>query len=137
MNKYIKILAANVLLFSIILGVGIWGYFDGTKYQEYTGRLLFSEQEYRQFKQYLADNPEIKINKATELSSSPVLVEISLTIPSNIHIPYPFTSALTSSGNNDGTVYVSIIMLGITGVGFCLFLLYRSYQDEKDDANED
>ncbi len=56
--------------------------------QTYQGRLYLNQQDYTQFKKYLADNPEIKIQAMEVLSSPDALIDFELVAYNGEQIPY-------------------------------------------------
>ena len=54
----------------------------------YTGRFILQEEEYSHFKRILADNPKIYIEKLEVLSSPDALIDMEISVPSDIEMPY-------------------------------------------------
>ena len=54
----------------------------------YTGRLYLVEEEYSQFKQYLANHPEVIINKMDVMSSPDAVIDMIIKAPPETIVPY-------------------------------------------------
>jgi len=78
----------------IILGVNWIIIHDHNQHKDeivgrtYEGRVYLVEQEYEDFKKFLADNPSVRINKLDALSSPNALIDMKLYAPTPIKVPY-------------------------------------------------
>lgn len=113
----------------IIAGAMIWGLvanYNHTKSiegviecQTYEGRLYLKADEYSQFKQYLANHPEVTMSKLEVISPPDALIDFEFKSPSTTIVPYgELTHTLYASDLYD-TVFINWF-IGISGG--CLFI---------------
>lgn len=123
-----------IFLILLVWASAAWAYIAAQKilaepgvitYQEYQGRYHFTPEEYSAFKQYLADNKEVKIIKMDVYSSSDPLVEFTLAVGSSLHIPYgEQTKQLETEHSIIMTIFVMTnIIISMVAIGLTLFTL--------------
>ncbi|KKN27707.1 hypothetical protein LCGC14_0861830 [marine sediment metagenome] len=115
----------------------IGGYFGGliyfwTDYIEnkdvitsrvYSGRIYFEvEEEYSQFKKYLATHPEVRIQKLDVLSSSDPLVDMRIEAPAETIFPYGKVVKEYKEGDLYHPVLYTVIAGVVTALLFLIFI---------------
>lgn len=123
-------------------GYGVWWAVDDYNANKdvvvsrtYEGRLYLPTEEYETFKQYLADNPQVKISRLDVLSSPNALVDMRLTAPADTIVPYgeiTYEQTTMATGN-----LILCLAFFTAGVAVVLLLIgsvyYRVLDREKEE----
>ena len=117
----------------VIIILGLNGFFihahiqhnDEVVGRTYEGRVYLVEQEYEEFKKFLADNPEVKIHNMETLSSPNALIDMKLYAPVSIEVSYDLkVTEHYKSEIEDvwlAVILVTFLGLAITATGASLF----------------
>lgn len=92
----------------------------------YEGRLYLPAGEYEEFKEFLADNPQVRIAKLDVLSSPNALVDMSLVAPADTPVPY---GEIVKEAMKADASTLSFPLISFTGGTFvALLLIVALYQ---------
>ena len=121
------------LLLLLIIGGVVWaGNFiwhdePDEIWRTYEGRLYLAADEYEQFKQYLADNPEVQIGKLDVYSSPSALIEMKLTAPANIDVPYGEMTKEFNHNPHIPTILKGALLFAFSFLGFSVYYTVRRF----------
>ena len=103
-------------------------------YQTYEGRVLLSEGEWTVFKEILADNQDIKIERLDAYTSSSPLVDFVLKTPSVFEFPFgevTKTTMVVTWGNTlAGILFMSLLAISSSCVVFRFIVFNASPKKE-------
>lgn len=96
----------------------------------YEGRIYLQEDESRELKMLLADNPEIKIATTTVLSSADPLIEFRARVPVGTDFPYGHITDTSYKMNPEALAlaifFITILGLAASGVA-CYIGIRRGF----------